>query len=784
MTISIWRGKPQAGNPHVRVDEGEVALGKPGQWYLLCTMMTAVAAMCALSDPLPIADPFIGTAGVGHMSPAATCPFGMVQAGPDTSASPDRYAADWPHTSGYQFGDGYVFRFSQTRVFGTGCGSLGNIGLLPFVDEPASGVYSSALDKGSERARPGHYAVRIGGAHPIACEIAAGEHTAHYRFAFRRGERMRLLLDADWGIVGPAASREWRPFAGRVTRQSEVRFDDATSAVGRIDVADWVEYSVSFALRFSRPVAERRQIRKGDGLRGDTFVLDFGEAGDAPLEVCVGLSATSPEAARRNLAAEMGDFDFDGHLRSAEKRWQDVLSRVALGAETDATVATNFHSALYRACLQPHNLADVGEPPRYSTFSLWDTYRAAHPLYTVLCPERVDGFIQSMLAQYREQGYLPIWPLWGKDTHCMVGHHAVPVIVDAYLKGFRGFDVDSAYAAVADSLTNVHVAASRAMWGLLKEDWPNYDRYGYIPLDGMEERPTDGRPVRGESVSRTLECAYDDACAARFAAALGKTEDARRFKARSESWRNLLDPATGFMRGRRKDGSWRTPFDPLTVGHCWWQDNDFTEGNSWQWTWHVMHDPDGLVAALGGRERFGRKLSALFEADSKLVAAANVVAMDVSGLIGQYAHGNEPSHHVAYFFRWSDTPHKTDELVGQIVRSMYKPIPDGLCGNDDCGQMSAWYIFSALGFYPFDPCGGEYVIGAPQVPKAKVKLANGKTFEVVAKGFSKESRYVKSVTLNGRPVTDWKIRHADIMAGGELVFEMAGTAAVRSKRAW
>ena len=744
----------------------------------MISMGLAAGAAAPVRTDFRAVDAFIGTGGVGHMSPAATCPFGMVQAGPDTSASPDRYASDWAHTSGYQFADGYVFRFSQTRVFGTGCGSLGNIGLLPFVETPTNGVHSAAMDKRTERACPGYYAVRIGDAHPISCEVVAGEHTAHYRFGFRRGDRMRLLLDTDWGIVGPASSRDWRPFGGRIVRRSEMSGRGADEIVGRVEIADWVEYAVSFALRFSRPVLRRQTLRTADGLRGETVVLDFGEAGDEPLEVCLALSSTSADAARRNLAAEMSAFDFEGHRQDAANRWRDLLSRITLGADTDAAVATNFCSAVYRTCLQPHNIADADEPPRYSTFSLWDTYRAAHPLYTLLCPERVDGFVRSMLAQYREQGYLPIWPLWGKDTHCMVGHHAVPVIVDAYLKGFRGFDADFAYAAVADSLTNVHVAASRAMWGLLKEDWPNYDRYGYVPLDGMEERPTDGRPVLGESVSRTLECAYDDACAARFAEALGKTEDARRFRARSERWRNLLDPTTGFMRGRRKDGSWRTPFDPMTVGHCWWQDNDFTEGNSWQWTWHVMHDPNGLVEALGGRRRFGRKLAGLFEADSKLVAAKNVDNLDVSGLIGQYAHGNEPSHHVAYFFRWSDMPRKTDELVGQIVRTMYRPCPDGLCGNDDCGQMSAWYVFSALGFYPFDPCGGEYVIGAPQVPAAEIEVerrgggGQRKVFKMIARNFSKENKYVRSVTLNGRPVTDWKIRHADILAGGELTFEL------------
>ena len=721
-------------------------------------------------------DVFIGTAGLGHVTPAAAYPFGMVQAGPDTSGFPDVYHGDWPHTCGYQHTETNLFRFSQLHLIGTGVVSLGNLGLLPFTDAPTGSVYSAAIDKSTERGAPGWYAVKAGG---VDCEIAALAHSAAYRFRYPAGKMMRLLVDSDWSAAGHADGDD-KPIGGSWVRLSEMEFPAPDECTGRIQVRSWVTYDLYWTMKFSRPIRANRRILAGGDGRGEIRSLEFGGA-DRTLEVRLALSVTSREAARKNLTVEMPRFGFDAVRRQSAEAWRKALGVVEV--EADAETAAGFRSALYRTMLQPNNLADVGDKPFYSTLSLWDTYRAAHPLYTLICSDRVDDFVSSMLRQYRRQGFLPIWALMGRDTHCMIGHHAVPVIADAYLKGFRGFDAEEAFAAVKNSLTVNHRPDSNSTWGLVKENWDEYDRCGYVPMDGMGLTP-EGKPITGESVSRTLECAYDDACAARFAKALGKSEDEKFFARRAGFWKNLLDPETGFMRGRRRDGSWRSPFSPYTIGHCWWQDNDFTEGNSWQWTFHVMQDPEGLVAALGGKAAFTRRLDALFTADTRKECAEGSSGMDVSGLIGQYAHGNEPGHHTAYFHRWSERPWRTDELVREICRSQYAARPEGLCGNDDCGQMAAWYVFSALGFYPFDPCGGEYVLGAPQVAKAvlKVRAPDGgvKTFTVLAKNLSEANKYVKSVTLNGKPITDWKIRHADLVAGGELVFEMGGGTQARN----
>ena len=717
------------------------------------------------AGPIPgTPDVFVGTSGDGHCTPGAAYPFGLVLAGPDTGT--EGSTAD-EHQSGYQHGDDRLYRFSQLHINGTGCPSLGNLGILPLVEPAGEGPVYALVDKSDERGEPGYYAVRLADS-DIDCETTVGAHTAAYRFAYPASRRRILVLDGDWGVS--SASERPQPIGGQYIYETAMEFPSANRVTGFARIRSWTDYTLWWDVEFSSPVASKRTLPPGRGGRGETWELEFSPSA-ARLEVRIGISTVSAAGARRNLEAEMPSFAFDERRRAAKEAWDALLSRIRLDEGTDPAVAANFRAAMYRLFVQPCDIADAGAEPFYSTLSLWDTYRAAHPLYTILAPERVDGFIRSMLRQYCEQGYLPLWALMGNETHCMIGHHAVPVIVDAYLKGFRGFDAEEAYAAVKNSLTVSHTPRNDATWGLVKEDWPAYDAHGYVPFDGMEES-YDGRRVTGESVSRTLECAYDDACAARFAAALGKGDDAAFFARRSGFWRNVFDPSIGFVRGRDRAGRWREPFDPYAIGHCWWSDSDFTEGNAWQWTWHVMQDPEGLVAAMGGREAFGARLASLFSADSAKRSAEGTFTGDVTGLIGQYAHGNEPSHHTAYFFRWSDRPRMTDETVRRIFDTQYAPRPDGLCGNDDCGQMAAWYVFSALGFYPFDPCGGEYVVGAPQVPGAVVSLPGGREFRVVAKNLSKRNRYVKSVTLNGRPVEGWKIRHADIMSGGELVFEM------------
>lgn len=545
----------------------------------------------------------------------------------------------------------------------------------------------------------------------------------------------------------------------RHVARADIDTTDVHGLSGSLEVTGWVSRTWHFALETDRPRTAIRELPRSKTEKGPRYALDFDIPSGGTLTVRLALSANGVAASKRNLASELASRSFDAVKRAARDRWNSLLSGVEIPGADDAT-RTSFYTSLYHLYFQPNNIADAGEKPFYSTFSTWDTFRAAHPLYTILVPQFVPGMIDSMLEQGRRTGYLPIWTLWGKDNQCMIGTHSVPVIVDWFLKcgekeegGENGY-WRSAYTQIRETLTQPHP-------GRHKERWDLVDKYGYYPFD----------VIKGESVSRLLECAYDDWCAGRMAEALGFADDAAFFFKRAENWRNVFDAQEKLVRGRDTKGAWRTPFDPLALGHGADIENDFTEGNAWQYTWHVMQNPEGLVAAFGGKAAFAERLDRLFRLPERITGAG--FTGDVSGLIGQYAHGNEPGHHTAYFFQYAGRSDRTAEIVREVFDGFYLPKPDGLCGNDDCGQMSAWYVFSVLGFYPFNPCGGEYVLGAPQVPCAVLKLPDGKRFTVVAKDLSRKSKYVKSISLNGKPLDGFILRHADIMCGGELVFGMS-----------
>ena len=538
---------------------------------------------------------------------------------------------------------------------------------------------------------------------------------------------------------------------------------DCRTIAGSFAHEGWLRRKVHFALEFETPW---RRCERMPGLpdeRGHRYLLTFGGGRGAQVVARVALSETSVEAARRNLESEKG-HSFDEMRRRCAAEWDRYLGRFAVPGATKAQ-KVNFYTALYHLSVQPNLISDVGEEDRYTGFSLWDTFRAAHPLYTLYVPELVPAFVNSMLRRYRKQGFLPVIEFGGAESHCMIGNHAVPVVVDAVLKGFPGIDRALAYEAVTNSLTVGHVESTGRP--KRKENWDLYDRYGYYPYD----------LIPGESVSRTLECAYDDACAAKFAALVGDEKGRAFFAQRAGNWRNVLDLSLGLVRGKDSKGSWREPFDPYRFGGGGeWEPYDCTEGNAFQYTWHVFQDPLGLIAALGGGETFGRRLDAIFTKSAKLSGAATIA--DTTGLIGQYVHGNEPSHHIAFFYPFVGRSDRTAEIVREVCDRFYLPKVDGLCGNDDCGQMSAWYVFAALGFYPFDPCGGEFVLGAPQMPGVEIEVerkgggGQRKRFSVVARGLSKENKFVKAVTLNGRAVEGFKIHWADLVKGGTLVFEM------------
>ena len=630
---------------------------------------------CAAKDALDWVDPFIGTQGTGHTTPAATYPFGMVQPGPDTGLG------GWERCSGYQYGDREIERFSQTHLSGTGCSDFSDVGFMPFtgdIDAAKRRGFRLAIDKEKEKATPGYYSVELEGG--VKVEATCTEHVAIYRITYLKTPA-RLLFDPSWAH-GKVAGIDLEPMKDRRVSGNV------------LDRRGWPDRRYFFALEVSEEPTEERiveYVHREEKIPKTVYTFGSVKEGGV-LYLKVSLSRTSAAGARRNIDSEVPGWDFDGVRKAAEEKWRSLVSRI--DAEGTDEQMKALYTSIYHLCFQPNRLSDVGEEPIYSTFSCWDTYRAAGPLYTLLTPEYVPAFVNSMLWHYDQNGFLPVWTLWGRDNQCMIGVHSVPMIVDAYLKGFgngkRGewdkVDWERAYKCVKATLTK-NRRRHKARYELIED-------YGYYPCD----------IVKDESVSRLLEDCYDQACAARFAKALGKDEDAQLFRDRSLCWTNVFDRETGFMRGRDSEGRWREPFDPYKVSHV--AHCDYTEGNAFHWNWHVMQDADLLIEMLGGREKACARLEELFTLDSKKGTDA---IPDVTGLIGQYCHGNEPSHHVIYFFDKLGRPDLAKKYVHEVMATQYGVTPDGLCGNDDCGQMSAWYIFGALGYYPFDPCGGEYL---------------------------------------------------------------------------
>ena len=704
--------------------------------FVMACLLLPLALCCTrVEDVCSYVDPFIGTADNGHTFPGACVPFGLVQPSPDSGND------EWKYCSGYNIADDTLIGFSQTHLNGTGCQDLGDILLFPF--SGTSDTFRTGYDKASQVATPGYYSVQL--ENGVQVRVTATARVAQYLFQYGDAASRRLMVNFQNGIVFTPGNLLQHVL------DADISYDDCCTITGHLSVKNWVGREVYFVVKFSEPYVIRTNLPLQPEEKADKVVLDFA-TGTAPLGVKVALSSRSVEGALAALEAENPGWDFEKTRAAAHEKWHSLLSRVEV--EGSAEEKTNVYTSLYHLYIQPNEISDVNERPFFSTFSLWDTYRAAHPFYTILNPEMVGPFVQSLIDQFHTQGFLPIWPLWGGETHAMIGNHAVPVVVEACLKGFGGFDPEEAYEAVKTSLTVSH----------RKSDWEIYDRYGYYPFDLVEV----------ESVSRTMETCYDDYCASLLAGHLGHKEDSVFFARRALNYQNLLDPSSGLVRGKDSKGAWRTPFDKFRLSHAATAGGDYTEGNAWQYTWHVQQAPQTLVDLLGGADAFEAKLDSLFFLD--VVSQANTGFVDdVTGLIGQYAHGNEPSHHVIYMYQYAGRPWRTEALVREVFDRFYRPLPDGLCGNDDCGQMSAWYLFSAMGFYPVDPAGGEYVLGAPQIPSITLKLPGGKTFTSRALGLSPIHKYVKSVTLNGMPLEGFKLTYNDIMQGGVLEFEMTDT---------
>ena len=700
------------------------------------------------TDYTQYVDPFIGAADNGHTFPGACRPFGMIQTSPVTGA------VGWRYCSEYMYADSIIWGFTQTHLNGTGCMDLGDILVMPFTGERHRtwDAYRSSFSKTSENATPGYYTVTLDQA-KVKAELTATTHAALHRYTYEQADSASILIDLQHG---PAWNE--KQYHSQVN-SCEVNWENDSTLTGHVNNKVWVDQDYYFVMQFSRPVIDHFELPMAEIEKGKRLVASFNIQPGEEVLMKVALSTTGVEGAKANMAAEVPEWDFEGIRTAAKADWNSYLSRIEVEGTDEEK--TNFYTSFYHALIQPNEISDVDGRYRnaadsvvnatggkfYSTFSLWDTYRAAHPFYTLMVPERVDGFINSLVDQAEVQGYLPIWGLWGKENFCMVANHGVSVVAEAYAKGFRGFDVERAFNAIKQTQTVSHP---------LKSNWENYMKYGYFPTDLTE----------AESVSSTLESVYDDYAAADMAKRMGKTEDAAYFARRADFYKNLFDSSTQFMRPKKSDGTWKSPFNPSQIGHAESVGGDYTEGNAWQYTWHVQHDVPGLIALFGGEEPFLNKLDSLFTLKLETTQA------DVTGLIGQYAHGNEPSHHVTYLYALAGRPERTQELIREIFDTQYSPKPNGLCGNDDCGQMSAWYMFSAMGFYPVNPVSGEYVFGAPQLPEFVLHLADGKTFTIKAEGLSEANKYVKSITLNGEPYTKNFISHADIVKGGTLVYQM------------
>ncbi|MFH1119191.1 MAG: GH92 family glycosyl hydrolase [Bacteroidota bacterium] len=696
--------------------------------------------------PADFVDPFIGTGGHGHTFPGATVPFGMVQLSPDTRLD------GWDGCSGYHHSDEYIYGFSHTHLSGTGVPDYCDILFMPFTGEvrinngsDGEPGYRSHFSHSRESAEPGYYRVFLE-EYGIEAELTTTTRAGFHRYLFPEGNQPSVLIDLKHR---DQVTDSWI----RLTGESEVEGFRGSTGWAR-------DQRVYFVARFSKPIQSSGMaindslVKQSNHASGKNLKawFKFDKTGNNQLLVKVGISAISAENARMNLEKEIPDWDFDQVKKSSEMSWNHELGKIEVKGDKD-DMKTIFYTALYHSMISPNTYNDAdgtylgrdfkvhnsGNDANYTVFSLWDTYRALHPLLTIIDQKRTNGFIKTFINQYQQGGMLPVWELSANETWCMIGYHSVPVIADAWMKGIRDYDGELALEAMVNS-------ASRDIFGL-----EYYKKFGFIPAE-----------LESESVSKTLEYAYDDWCIARMAESLGHDSLSKAFFRRAQSYRHLFDPVTGYMRARF-NGGWFNPFDPAEVNF------NYTEANSWQYSFGVPHDLDGFIKMHGGKEKAALFLDNLFSVSSVTTGREQ---SDITGLIGQYAHGNEPSHHIAYLYNYAGKPWKTQEKVSRIMKEFYTAFPDGLIGNEDCGQMSAWAVFSAMGFYPVCPGSEEYALGSPAFKETVIYLENGKLFRIKALNLSDTNIYIKQASLNHNRVNRSFLTHSEIMNGGELVLTM------------
>lgn len=693
-------------------------------------------------DLTTFVNPYIGSDYHGHVFVGANVPFGAIQLGPNN----DKEAWDW--CSGYHYSDSVLIGFAHTHLSGTGIGDLGDLLFMPVSDDfnfekdndspyPWQALYSHD----DETVAAGYYALDIK-KYKVYTELTATRRAGFHKYNYKATGNSNLVIDMVYGTGWDELTK------------AEIKQSGTNSISGFRFSKGWAkDQKLYFYTQFSKDIKNiRRLVETDQGI--NTVLIEF--EGNGELMAKTAISPVSIEGAEQNLLTEINDWDFERVKNQARQQWNSELSKIKIETE-DISNKTSFYTALYHTMFAPslfndtngaYRGADAQNHPNpgydtYTTFSLWDTYRAEHPLFTLTQPDRVNDMVNTLLAIYDEQGKLPVWHLHGNETNTMVGNHAIPVIVDAYLKGFTGFDAEKAFTAIKNTM----LMDERGL-DFVKEN-------EYIPADAMHE-----------SVAIALEYAIDDWAVAAMAKKMGKTDDFKRFAKRAKYYTHYFEKEGQFMRGKLADGTWRTPFDPVKSEH---RADDYCEGNAWQYTWLVPQDIEGLIGLFGSEEAFVNKLDQLFITEEKLEKGSSV---DISGLVGMYAHGNEPGHHIPYMYAFAGKQWKTAERVNFILTNLYFDTPNGLCGNEDCGQMSAWYVFSSLGFYPVNPASGVYVFGSPLFESAELELAGNKSFKVIANQLNENNIYIQSAKLNGKPYTKSYITHEDILKGGVLEFTM------------
>lgn len=728
-------------------------------------------------DAFQYVNPFIGTLGEGHTYPGATVPHGMIQLSPDTDIK--HFSKSFAWCAGYQYSDSSIIGFSHTHFSGTGHSDMGDVLVMPGTgkinfsqgskENPDNG-YRSRFSHKEEHAEPGYYQVMLKD-YKINCELSTSMHTGFHKYTFPESDQAYVIMDLVSSIYNYKDKVLW----------SEIRIENDSTITGYRQTKGWAaNRHVYFAMRFSKSfkdyilVNEEEMEYKGFGFKGYKrenhpsiegkklkAAFNFSTNKNEVLMVKVSISGVDIKGALNNLEKDIQHWNFEQTRKEAKTAWQKELNKIQIkAAQKEKEI---FYTSMYHSLLAPTIYMDIDRRYRgidqsihfardfdhYSTWSLWDTYRALHPLLTILQPDKVGDMVNSMLAHQEQSVHkiLPVWAFHANETWCMIGYHAVPVIADAMLKNIKGFNYNQAYDACIASATNKNYAGLN-----------HYMNYGYVPID-----------LEHEGASKTLEYAYDDFCIYQLSKKLNRLKEIELFKERALSFENCFDPKSRFMRAKNSKGLFRVPFDPLYAQYG----GDYTEGNAWQYSWYVPHDPEKLISLMGGKEAFIQRLDSLFviQADEEKFKHVE----DIAGLIGQYAHGNEPSQHIAYLYNYAGAAWKTQEKIDQIMQNLFNNTPDGICGNEDCGQMSAWYIFSSMGFYPVSPGTNEYVIGKPCLEEARIRLENGKEFKMIAKNLSAKNKYISKMTLNGKTYYKSYIRHEDIINGGELVFEMSKT---------